>query len=86
MTPVGTERSQIPQIAPKKLGESAKGPFNWGSGAEVQKKSPAPVHDFFAPVQTSFAPVEETFSALLHQSWRVPNPPGANPLVAERAP
>ena len=37
----------------------------WSSGAEVQKKS-------LAPVQTSFAPVQETFSALPHRSSKPP--------------
>ena len=44
----------------------------WSSGAEVQKKSLAPVQALFAPVQTSFAPVQETFSALPHRSSKQP--------------
>ena len=44
----------------------------WSSGAEVQKKSLAPVQALFAPVQTSFAPVQETFSALPHRSSKPP--------------
>ena len=46
----------------------------WSSGAEVQKRSLAPVQALFAPVQTSFASVQETFSALPHQR---PKPPFA---------
>ena len=69
-TAVGTERSQIAQIAPKWVGESAKGRLElWCGSAET---SLALVQKRFALVRTALAPVRETFPAL--PLWS-PKPP-----------
>ena len=55
-----------------------------GVHSEVPRGNPS-IH-FHCPVPRSSSHIGHGFWFLpIHQVWRVPNPPGANPLVAERA-